>query len=173
MSGWIARRRLAESRKRTAMPHLGKPPRIHLWCQNIPILSVSPAPGDHAALEALLPKPQWKVYLADSLTSALSLLRHVKPTPLVLCERNLLQGTWQDLLTQTMALPDRPFFIVASRFADDYLWAEALNLGAYDVLAKPFDFTELTRSLSLAWQHSEPSPEITRRLSTVANVAVA
>jgi hypothetical protein len=32
------------------MLHLGKPPKIHLWCQNIPVLSVSPAPGDHAAL---------------------------------------------------------------------------------------------------------------------------
>ena len=31
------------------------------------------------------------------------------------------------------------------------LWAEALNLGAYDVLAKPYDPTEVVRSVSLAW----------------------
>jgi DNA-binding NtrC family response regulator len=173
MSEWIARRRLAESRERAAMPHLGKPPKIHLWRQNIPVLSVSPVPDDHGALEALLPKPQWTVYRADSLNSALSLLRHVEPTPLVVCERDLLQTTWQDLLIAIMSLPDRPFFIVTSRLADEYLWAEALNLGAYDVLAKPFDVTELTRSLSLAWQHSRPSPKIMRRLSTAANVAIA
>ena len=155
------------------MPHLGMPPKIHLCCQNIPVLSVSPTPGDHAALEALLPKPQWKVYRTESVTSALSLLRHIEPIPLVVCERDSLRTTWQDLLIETMSLPDRPFFIVASRFADDYLWAEALNLGAYDVLGKPFDVTELTRSLSLAWQHSEPRSEITRRLSIVADMAVA
>ena len=31
-----------------------------------------------------------------------------------------------------------PLVIVASHLADDQLWAEALNLGAHDVLAKPF-----------------------------------
>jgi DNA-binding response OmpR family regulator len=43
--------------------------------------------------------------------------------------------------------------IVTSRLADEKLWAEALNLGAYDVLAKPFDLSELVRSVNLAWLH--------------------
>jgi len=43
--------------------------------------------------------------------------------------------------------------IVASRLADDRLWAEALNLGAWDVLAKPFDRREVFRSVKSAWQH--------------------
>jgi FixJ family two-component response regulator len=43
--------------------------------------------------------------------------------------------------------------IVASRLADDHLWAEALNLGAWDVLAKPFDRREVFRSVKSAWQH--------------------
>jgi DNA-binding response OmpR family regulator len=42
---------------------------------------------------------------------------------------------------------------VSSRLADDYPWAEALNLGAYDVLAKPFEATEVIRIVSLAWRH--------------------
>ena len=37
--------------------------------------------------------------------------------------------------------------------ADERLWAEALNLGAYDVLAKPFDRTEVMRVVSMAWMH--------------------
>jgi len=48
-------------------------------------------------------------------------------------------------------LRDQPELIVTSRLADDRLWAEALNLGAYDVLAKPFNRDEVLRSLSLAW----------------------
>jgi DNA-binding response OmpR family regulator len=43
--------------------------------------------------------------------------------------------------------------IVTSRLADEKLWAEALNLGAYDVLAKPFDRQELVRTANLAWLH--------------------
>jgi len=41
---------------------------------------------------------------------------------------------------------------VTSRLADERLWAEALNLGAYDVLAKPFDSTEAMR---VVVQHGE------------------
>ena len=37
--------------------------------------------------------------------------------------------------------------------ADERLWAEALSLGAYDVLVKPLDAAEATRILSLAWEH--------------------
>jgi FixJ family two-component response regulator len=43
--------------------------------------------------------------------------------------------------------------IVASRLADERLWAEALNLGAWDVLAKPFNHIEVIRSVKSAWQH--------------------
>jgi DNA-binding response OmpR family regulator len=56
-----------------------------------------------------------------------------------------------------------PTLIVTSRLADDELWAEVLNLGAYDVLAQPFDPDEVYRVVFLAWQHSKnshpPSPQ--------------
>jgi DNA-binding response OmpR family regulator len=42
--------------------------------------------------------------------------------------------------------------IVTSRLADEQLWAEALNLGAHDVLAKPYDHREVTWALYAAWQ---------------------
>ena len=51
------------------------------------------------------------------------------------------------------SLPDPPVLIVTSRLADEYLWAEALNLGAYDVLVKPFDASEAVRVLDSAWRH--------------------
>jgi hypothetical protein len=46
-----------------------------------------------------------------------------------------------------------PLLIVPYRLADEYLWAEALNLGAFDVLAKSFDGNEVDRTLGLAWRH--------------------
>jgi DNA-binding NtrC family response regulator len=71
----------------------------------------------------------------------------------VVCERDLEGGTWIDLLSHVQVVARPPTMIVTSRLADDLLWAEALNLGAYDVLAKPFDRTELLRSVRLAWEH--------------------
>jgi len=44
--------------------------------------------------------------------------------------------------------------IVASRLADERLWAEVLNLGGYDLLAKPFDRDELVRVIAMAARHS-------------------
>ena len=41
---------------------------------------------------------------------------------------------------------------MTSRLADEHLWAEALNLGAYDLLAKPFDRMEAMRVLDAAWR---------------------
>ena len=56
------------------------------------------------------------------------------------------------MLEQVTILPDPPSVIVTSRLADDRLWAEVLNLGAYDVLAKPFDRTEAIRAVGAAWR---------------------
>ena len=50
-------------------------------------------------------------------------------------------------------LPDPPLLIVTSRLADERLWAEALSLGAYDVLAKPFDPEEVVRIVGFAWKN--------------------
>ena len=134
---------------------LGKPSKNDIGCKTIPVLSLSSVENDHNTLEELLPEPQWSVYRANSVMSALTLLRTLRPVPVVVCERDSLPGSWHDLLARTALLPEPPPIIVASRLADDYLWAEALNLGAYDVLAKPFDVAELNRSLSSAWLHGQ------------------
>jgi DNA-binding response OmpR family regulator len=137
------------------MPQVSMPPTIETGSWDIPVVSVSPASGDHVELELLLPIPRWKVYRSSTVRSAVQLLRALQFVPIVVCDANLFPATWQEMLAQIGLFPEPPHLIVASRIADDYLWAEALNLGAYDVLGKPFDVTELTRSLSLAWLRTQ------------------
>jgi DNA-binding NtrC family response regulator len=116
------------------------------------ILSVSPADVDHSSLEAIIADSPCVLMKAHDLVSALSLLqRH--DIAVVVCERDLGLGRYVDVLEHLRALPHAPSLIVACKLADEHLWAEALNLGAYDVLAKPFDAAEVTRTLSLAWVH--------------------
>ena len=57
------------------------------------------------------------------------------------------------MLDHIAFLADSPLLIVTSRLADERLWAEAPNLGAWDVLAKPFDAEEVIRVVSIAGQH--------------------
>ena len=128
----------------------GKPPAIKVGTASISVLSVSAFWDDPDTVEQILHPPQWTILKARTLKSAIAVLQSHR-LPLVLCEQNLDQDTWRDLLVQVALIPSPPFLIVTSRLADEYLWAEALNLGAYDVLARPFDATELTRTLSSAW----------------------
>jgi DNA-binding NtrC family response regulator len=115
------------------------------------VLSVSPLDEDHSSLQAIIDHSKWMLLKARDLVSTFALLRQHE-VAVVLCERDLLPGTWIDVLEQIKGLPNAPSLIVASRLADDGLWAEALNLGAWDVLAKPFDHTEVIRSIKSAWQ---------------------
>jgi DNA-binding NarL/FixJ family response regulator len=144
----------------------------------IRILSVSPYSDDHSTLNLFLREsavenslaPTWELATASTLSSALSLLRRL-PCRVAICERDLPLGSWKDLLEYAQLLGNPPRIIVASRLADEYLWAEALNLGAHDVLAKPFDRKEtlhVINSASIQWWHQYgsniPAAQQMRRL---------
>jgi len=116
------------------------------------VLSVSPIEEDHWSLETIIRHSNWMLFKASDLASALVLLQQHE-IAVVLLERDVLPGDWPQMLERIKSLPGAPSLIVASRLADDRLWAEALNLGAWDVLSKPFDRVEVFRSVKSAWQH--------------------
>jgi len=116
------------------------------------ILSVSPLPEDHDSLVELLREYGWMIQTTATLAGAQRALRERSFT-LVVCESDLSPGRWKDVLSEIQPLTKPPFLVVTSRTADEHLWAEALNLGAYDVLGKPFERVEVTRTLSMAWLH--------------------
>lgn len=68
----------------------------------------------------------------------------------VLTEAELPDGIWTDVIDLTYELGVFPAIIVTRRTADDLFWAEVLNLGAYDLLAQPFDEKEVRRILTNA-----------------------
>jgi len=118
----------------------------------VTVLSVSPLEEDHAYLQTTFGHSSWNLFKADSQASAFRILQQ-HDISVILCERDLKPGKWSDLLDYIGDLPLRPSMIVTSRLADEHLWAEALNLGAWDVLAKPFERNEVLRSVRAAWQH--------------------
>lgn len=107
-------------------------------------------------LEVLFRQQQWKLYVTATLRGAVALLRKT-PVPVVLTERDLPQGDWSDLLVQTRDLPVRPLVVVASRLADEHLWAEVLNRGGHDVLPTPLRETEVLWVLRHAFGITKPA----------------
>ncbi len=136
-------------------------------CQNLPeairsdqtvaVLAVSPSDDDLNRLDGIFQQTRWRLYSAHAFREASDFLRE-HPAAVVVCERSLPDGTWLDLYRLAGSLSTPPKVIVTSDDADDSLWAEVLNLGGYDVLAKPFDRSEVTRIISLAWLHWKESP---------------
>jgi DNA-binding NtrC family response regulator len=103
---------------------------------------------DHARLELerLFQHTRWELRTVPTVAFALVQL----PVPVVLSEPYLPDGSWRELLKQTGNWHNPPRLVVTSAAADDTLWAEVLNLGGYDVLARPFVPDEVFRVLALA-----------------------
>jgi len=117
------------------------------------LLIVGPVEDDcgHDSVFNHLPWPAHRVWSYREV--ALHLHLHSSHPCLVLCERDLADGDWKDVLEVTVSLTSPPPVIVTSRHADEHLWAEVINLGGFDVLAKPLDKQEVSRVLNFAWEH--------------------
>jgi DNA-binding NtrC family response regulator len=137
---------------------------------------------DHTSLSAIFERSErilfgdskWTLRPCATVESAMAALSQAR-IPIVVAERDLAPGSWRDILENVLSLPDPPMLIVTSRLADDYLWAEALNLGAYNVLAKPFDASEVVHVISSAWRHwnDQHSRIQVRHLQTMSATASA
>jgi len=118
----------------------------------VTVLSVTPYEEDQSWLENIIRHSRWRLYRADRLHSALTVLRQHE-VGVILSEDALRPHSWTDMLDVIHHQADAPAVIVTSRLADDRLWADALRFGAYDVLSKPFKADEVLRAVSSAWRN--------------------
>jgi DNA-binding response OmpR family regulator len=96
----------------------------------------------------------WRLLTARDCREAWRLL-HRESVDVVVAEAEFPDGiAWRDLIHEIAEMHGCQAVVVASRLADDNLWAEVLNLGGYDLLAKPFDREELVRVIAMAARHS-------------------
>jgi DNA-binding NtrC family response regulator len=80
------------------------------------------------------------------------------PYRVILTEAELPDAVWTDVIDLTYDLGVFPAIIVTRLTADDVFWAEVLNLGAYDLLAQPFDEREVRRILANACSQAVMKP---------------
>ncbi|HEY1261923.1 MAG TPA: hypothetical protein VGF06_00280 [Terriglobales bacterium] len=122
---------------------------------NPTILAVFPAGEDRALLIDIFAHSDWQIGFTGVLAETRRALSR-SAVAVVISDSRLSDGyCWQDLLRAMQEMNGPPPLIVADRLADDHLWAEVLNLGAYDLLAKPFDSREVLHAVTAACQHSE------------------
>ena len=107
--------------------------------------------GQAAELERIFSHTRWRLRVVHSTRKAVEELRSA-PVSVVLCEYGLPDGSWLDIVSEADRLCPRPQIIVLVPTVDARLWAEVLNCGGYDVLARPLEPKEIYRLISMAWR---------------------
>jgi len=111
------------------------------------VLFVGSDACEHSLLQQIFDDSPWEFQGTFTIRDGLDLLRRTHhQISVVICERCLPDGDWKIVLTELDSTPDGPMLIVSSRLADERLWAEVLNLGAFDLLlGSPFVPEEVLR----------------------------
>lgn len=123
----------------------------------VSVLAIGQSEDYRKSLVEIFGHSNWDIQFAQSLGEARPFL-YVESIAVVLCEYELADGKWVDVLNEIQMSGRYPRLIVAASNADESLWAEVLNLGGYDVLEMPFQTQEVVRVLSLAWLHWRKQP---------------
>lgn len=97
---------------------------------------------------------RWRLRVVESVNeAACELLK--QPVSVVVCDARLADGTWRDMLHEIEVRGSGASLIVTCQQADDRLWCEVLNRGAYDLLAHPFEPREVYSVITAAWRHAK------------------
>jgi two-component system OmpR family response regulator len=110
------------------------------------ILFISGRQNDARELSQMLHALPLALDHVETLQDARAKLQ-LKDYDVVLTEAALPDGQWLDVLHLARECPREMEVIVTDPQADARFWAEALNLGAYDLLAQPFYEPEVRRIL--------------------------
>ena len=132
----LNRRRLRSGARRAMSESHMKPSRPT-------IIAVGFDVQDRGALRRAVADSGYALFVAATISNARMLLAG-RTAPVIVCERNLPDGTWKDLLGIGKHV------IVVCQHADEALWAEVLSRGGHDVLASPLEEREVLHALGSA-----------------------
>jgi len=114
------------------------------------IVFASSQAADYESFSGMVGSRQCRLHHVESCRETIAFLGE-HPAGVVICQAELPDGTWRDLLDGISRLACAPNLIVASWLANDHLWTEVLDLGGYNVLRAPFDAEEAVRITAQAW----------------------
>lgn len=118
------------------------------------VLLVSPRLHHRSALHGIFGDAGWRVTESQSIAEACTSLASAWDS-LVICDYVQPDGTWRDLMQSVRVFSPFSELIVTSHIADERMWAEIQNLGAFDLLAEPFDAIEALRVARSAMREAD------------------
>src|SRR5262245_25455318 len=133
-------------------------------------LAVGEYQDDRLLLHDVFRRCGWRLFEARSRKTALDCLKRY-PVQVVIAESQFPNWNLRRVRSELRRLTAPPQLVVTSRTADDYLWAEVLNVGGYDVLPQPFESDEVERVIASARRHFAGRPLTATANSPIPSVA--
>jgi DNA-binding NtrC family response regulator len=96
-----------------------------------------------ATLKLALERQGMRVLQAGSRAVAKRMLGGLNPAPLVFTDTQLPNGTWADILAVAEQAKRPVNVIVVARLVNTRFYVEAIETGAFDFIAPPFNATDL------------------------------
>lgn len=112
------------------------------------VLTVSPNPTLSLYLGGLFDRYGWTVVRRTRRSTAVEFLRE-NPTAVVLCEAELPDGGWRDVLESCAGRPGAPAFVLIGDRRSQ--WGEGASRDVFDVLTKPLRESDVVWSVASAW----------------------
>ncbi|MBI3666749.1 MAG: response regulator [Acidobacteria bacterium] len=103
------------------------------------------------------------VLTASDCSEAAEMLRRRPDVRVVLTDLTLPDGSWCDVLNHVSELRKSAEVVVCTRLADERLWTQVLEAGAFDLLVEPFQAHEVARIVRAAM-----GPRSLRRLAAAS-----
>ena len=120
----------------------------------IPILLASERNDDYRTLQALLQNTRWTLVRPLSWGEVSSFCDRAV-NPVVLVDRHFQGSDWRFTVSSLLNTTASCCLILLSDVSDPYLWNELVQQGGFDVLARPFERSEVLRTLAFAQKHCE------------------
>jgi DNA-binding response OmpR family regulator len=139
--------------------------------QPVSALLVGEFETDRLLVHSIFRLRGWRLFEARNRRLALECLDK-NPVQVVIAESDLPAWNWKRILSDLRRLAHAPQLVVTSRTADDYLWAEVLNVGGYDVLPQPLEREEVERVIDSARRHYDTQRRRTKP-AAIANAAAS
>lgn len=142
---------VARARKKWLVGHMGKDAATPAT-----MVAAFRREDDRRELERIIGPCQWKLIWTPTCAGAIEAVQQ-NVAPIVISGRTFADGGWRDIWNRLRTRLNPPMYILASRLADEALWAEVLNLGGYNLLLKPFRAEEVIRTVHgalMSWKTS-------------------
>ncbi len=139
---------------------------------NTPILVASSDLETRRALDHILTEEGYETICTSRVSECFEVLSR-QPIALVFCDRHLSDGSYRDLLKGSKPLSQKVRVVVTSRQADWDEYKEALQVGAFDLIASPCQPTDVLWAIIHAKKDEYERTHTSQRPAAVAMAATA